>query len=86
MYVYRLFVLPIVLEEEYIGQLGCMYVHHRIILHEPHVCQPTTHRAIECVLENGGITGPAVLKYRQHGSLSQAECCGSCDCFRVKVK
>jgi len=86
MYVYHLFVLPIVLEEEYIGQLGSMYAHHHIILHEPHVSQPSTHMAMECVLENGEMTGPAVLKYRQYGSLSQAECCGSCDCFRVKVK
>ena len=54
----------IVLEDEYIGQLGSMYVHHHIILCEPHMSQPSTHRAMECVLENGEMTGPAVPKYR----------------------
>jgi hypothetical protein len=60
MYVYHLFVLPFVLEDEYISQVGRMYVHHHIILCEPLMSQSSTHRAMECVLENGEMTGTAV--------------------------
>ena len=49
-------------------------------------CVSPAHRAMECVLENGEMIGPAVLKYWLYGSLSRAEYCGSCYCFRVEVK
>jgi hypothetical protein len=55
MYVYHLFVLPIVLEDEV-----CMFISRSSYVN--HIC--LTHRAMECVLENGEMTGPAVLKYR----------------------
>ena len=43
----------IVLEEEYIGQLWNMYVQHHIICdtYVNHMYQPSTHRAVEYVLE-----------------------------------